>query len=103
MSQPYTFDPDRDSRPERRWSPYPYGHTQASPQPYAPWQPQGQVQPPPTAPTRTGTEEDSFFSALFDLTFTKFVTIGFVRLVYLFGMAACAVLWLVLIIVGFVN
>lgn len=39
--------------------------------------------------------KDSFLGALFDLTFTKFVTVGFVKVIYILGIIAVALMWLI--------
>jgi hypothetical protein len=41
--------------------------------------------------------------ALFDLTFTRFVTISVVRIIYLLGMLLLAVLWLIMVVAGFMQ
>lgn len=38
--------------------------------------------------------KDSFFGSLFDLTFTKFVTVGFVKVIYVLGIIGVVLTWL---------
>ena len=47
-------------------------------------------------PTSTG-----FFSGLFDLSFTKFITIKFVRVIYILAIIAASLSVLVTLIIGF--
>ena len=48
-------------------------------------------------------EGAGFFAALFDFSFTNFVTPILVRFVYLLATVALALTWLVFVIVGFAN
>lgn len=48
-------------------------------------------------------EGAGFFTALFDFSFTNFVTPILVRFVYLLATVALALTWLVFVIVGFAN
>ncbi len=51
-------------------------------------------------PAREGA---GFFTALFDFSFTNFVTPILVRFVYLLATIALAVTWLIFVIAGFAN
>lgn len=60
--------------------------------------PQGYGQPPaPQGDNPVAT----FFAALFDLSFSKFVTLTFVKILYVLGIAAVAIAWLFFLITGF--
>lgn len=49
----------------------------------------------------TTSEPSADFSALFDLTFTRFLTVGVIKIIYLLGIVLMAVAWLAMVITGF--
>lgn len=51
-------------------------------------------------PARTS---DAGLSALFDLSFNRFVTVGIIKFVYILAMVGLALAWLALVLVGFNN
>lgn len=57
--------------------------------------------PPPQRPAAAPT--GGFISALFDFSFTKFVTISFAQFVYILAVAGIAVLWLVFVLAAFMD
>ena len=75
--------------------------------PYGPGQPA--AQPPAggyAAPTWNNSPSNQqpgkgFFGALFDFSFTNFVTLSFAKLIYILAIALLAVTWLVLIFASF--
>ena len=91
----------------------------ASPVPAAPGAPDAPVAgstpppPPPVAPTGGSSgmssipdparEGAGFFAALFDFSFTNFVTPILVRFVYLLATVALVVSWLIFVFIGFAQ
>src|SRR4051812_25476738 len=77
--------------------------------PRTPVAPAGQGGGPPPGPTGMSTIPDparegaGFFTALFDFSFTNFVTPILVRFVYLLATVALVVAWLVFVFAGFAN
>ncbi len=53
-----------------------------------------------TQPARTS---DAGLSALFDLSFTRFITIGIIKFVYILAILGLALGWVVLVVLGFNN
>jgi hypothetical protein len=47
------------------------------------------------------TQSTTDLTALFDLSFTKFLTIGVVKIIYLLGMVGLALVWFGIVVSGF--
>lgn len=47
--------------------------------------------------------QDAGLSALFDLSFKRFITLGVIKVLYLLGIALIALMWLVAVIGGFTQ
>lgn len=107
MSQLPQYGPSQPT-PQQGVPSYPYtyapsaaqGQAPQAPAGYAPQVPQG-FSPQAHVAAPVGAAADSFFAALFDLSFTKFVTITFVKVIYSLGILVTAAIWLGFIVAGF--
>lgn len=74
-------------------------------------QPQGQGYTPPSfgaqqqAPgySPAASQGAGFFKALFDLSFSNFITLTFAKIVYIVLIAVCILVWLSFVLMGFYN
>lgn len=70
--------------------------------PYEPNVPSGGQQPPRGyLPTVNAVEAKGFFGALFDFSFTSFVTVKFAKIIYIILIALVALGWLAYVFTGF--
>ncbi|GGE67949.1 DUF4282 domain-containing protein [Nesterenkonia cremea] len=80
------------------------------PHPWQPGQPPSPYQPHPGQPhpgqqsqsQAAATEAKGFFGALFDFNFDSFVTIKFIKFIYILSSAFLVLLWLFYVVAGFV-
>lgn len=107
--------PGDSTPPSNQPGPPQYGSASQPGQPYQPGQasggsygyvpPQQQSAPgyggTPQGPRSSG--DAGFFQALFDLTFKNFVTIRFAGVIYVVGMVALVVAWLIMTIASFTQ
>ena len=75
---------------------------QPPPLPPQPGTPSGAPVPPWQSPQQAGAEAQGFFRALFDFSFTQFVTLKFAKFIYVLLIVALALAWVGAIIGGFV-
>lgn len=88
--QPYPTQPGQPGQPGQQ--PHPY-------QQQPPHYPQPGQQPPQG---QAATEAKGFLGALFDFSFDSFVTIKFIKFIYILSIAFLVLLWLFYVVVGFV-
>lgn len=74
---------------------------QQPPPPLPPQPNSGAPVPPWESPQQAGAEAQGFFRALFDFSFTQFVTLKFAKFIYVLLIVALALSWLSAIIGGF--
>lgn len=100
--QPQGQPPQPPHQPQGGHQPYPTQPGQ-QPHPYQqqpPHYPQPGQQPPQGQ--ATAAEAKGFFGALFDFSFDSFVTIKFIKFIYVLSIAFLVLLWLFYVVVGFV-
>lgn len=77
----------------------PYGQGQQAPSPYAGSAAHHQPdQQPGVTPSPGG-----FFRALFDMSFSRYVTVSFARVIYVVAVVCAALFWLLMVIRGFAS
>ncbi|MBG6084754.1 DUF4282 domain-containing protein [Zhihengliuella flava] len=98
---PYGQQPQGGPAPQQpQGQPGPYGQPPQGPPPGS----QPHQQPSPGGPHGvTSPDAKGFFGALFDLSFTSFVTISFAKLIYVMIMVVLVMSWIFFIIAGFAT
>ena len=102
FNRPVGGDPTTPLPSSQPASPAPGGGSTPPPPPMVPPAPSGGPGGMSSIPD-PAREGAGFFTALFDFSFTNFVTPILVRFVYLLATIALAVTWLIFVIAGFAN